>query len=117
MGSTTYKLSILVIIIIIIIIYSTKESCNIIHNSRTMTKYMYISETLIKWETKHAKRVRIRNGAICGSGLTKVKYFTVTRRHVSPHMLSQGDINKNIAQEWTQILRKLNNQPVVIFIY
>ena len=56
-------------------------------------------------------------GQYVGSGLTKVKYFTVTRRHVSPHMLSQGDINKNIAQEWTQILRKLNNQPVVIFIY
>ena len=46
---------------------------------------VHISETIINTKI---------NGATCGSGLTKVKYFTVTRRHVSPHILSQEDVTK-----------------------
>ena len=52
-------------------------------------------------------------GQHMGQGSQKQKYLTVTRRHVSPHMLSQGNMKKHIAQEGTKIFCKLNYPPVV----
>ena len=84
----------------------------------------YDKQIAVQWDYNYTENNNIerektikKNGATCASVLTKVKYFTVTPRHVSPHMLSKNIrkmsiLHKKVAKSTTRFISKFQGRFV-----